>query len=189
MKRKAHGGQSSRVSTAKGLGGLKARGGFAATTGACLGRWLAGSPRAWTKHHQREGNPSMNILVIAQESGNHELADLVRQIPGHLVSLASSAEQAIGFIQSSHPGLILLDLRVPRRAGLSLVRRLSQNPRSRNIPALVVTGSPAFLNSKDFLSAGYEACFLGPFQSRTLTEQLMQTVAQAEPPRRSEMTF
>jgi len=131
----------------------------------------------------------MNILVITQESGNHELADLVLQIPGHHVSLASSAEQAIGFIQSAHPGLILLDLRIPKRAGLSLVRRLSQNPRSRNIPALVVTGSPAFLNSKDFLSAGYEACFLGPFQSRTLTEQLMQTVARTEPRRRSENSF
>ena len=76
----------------------------------------------------------MNILVITQESGNHELADLVLQIPGHHVSLASSAEQAIGFIQSSHPGLILLDLRLPKRAGLSLVRRLSQNPRSRHFP-------------------------------------------------------
>jgi two-component system phosphate regulon response regulator PhoB len=131
----------------------------------------------------------MNILVITQESGNHELADLVLQIPGHHVSLASSAEQAMGFIQSSHPGLILLDLRIPKRAGLSLVRRLSQNPRSRLIPALVVTGSPTLLNSKDFLSAGYEACFLAPFQSRTLTEQLMQTVARAEPRRRSENSF
>jgi two-component system phosphate regulon response regulator PhoB len=131
----------------------------------------------------------MKILVITQKPGNHELADLVLQIPGHHVSLASSAEQAIGFLQSAHPGLILLDLRLPRRAGLRLVRRLRQNPRSRHIPALVVTGSPAFLNSKDFLSAGYEACFLGPFQSRTLTEQLMQSVAKAEPPRRNEMIF
>ncbi len=131
----------------------------------------------------------MNILVITQESGNHELADLVLQIPGHHVSVASSAEQAMGFLQSSHPGLILLDLRLPRRAGLRLVRRLSQNPRSRDIPALVVTGSPAFVDSEDFLSAGYEACFLAPFQSRTLTEQLMQSVAKAEPARRSEMSF
>src|SRR6266700_2438944 len=83
MKPKARGGQSSRCSTAKGLCGPKARGGFAATSGACLGQWLAGSPRVRTKPNQRGGDPSMNILVITQESGNHELADLVLQIPGH----------------------------------------------------------------------------------------------------------
>ncbi len=131
----------------------------------------------------------MNILVITQESGNHELADLVLQIPGHHVSVAASAAEAMGFIQSSHPGLILLDLRLPKRAGLRLVRQLSQNPRSRRIPALVVTGSAAFLDSEDFLGAGYAACFLAPFQSQTLTEQLMQTVAKAEPPWRSQMSF
>src|SRR5260370_39446227 len=103
----------------------------------------------------------MKILVITQKPGNLELADLVLQIPGHHVSLASSAEQAICFLQSAHPGLILLDLRLPRRGGVGLVRRFSPKPRRPPNPPVVVDGSPPFLHSKGFLCARYPAPVLG----------------------------
>ena len=60
----------------------------------------------------------------------------------------TTAEAALSFIHKESPyedmpdiGLVLLDLGLPQMSGMSFLQRLKSNPRTRNVPVVVLTGS------------------------------------------------
>lgn len=64
---------------------------------------------------------------------------------GYDVSSADSAAGALAEIDRCRPDAILLDVLMPGRSGLDLLVRLRRDPRWRDIPLVVVTGSDRIL--------------------------------------------
>ncbi len=60
----------------------------------------------------------MNILIIEDDPVSLKLASEVLQAGGHVVMLATCADQAIASIAAVRPDVILLDLRLPGIKGL-----------------------------------------------------------------------
>jgi CheY-like chemotaxis protein len=59
---------------------------------------------------------------------------------GYRVLVASDGEQAIDVIQHESPGLVLLDLGLPRLNGLNVIRRLRMDLGLIEVPLVVITG-------------------------------------------------
>jgi len=59
---------------------------------------------------------------------------------GYRVIEAADGEEVIEITSRENPGLVLLDLGLPRMNGLSVIRRLRNELKLLNVPVVVITG-------------------------------------------------
>ncbi|MFB3815477.1 MAG: HD-GYP domain-containing protein [Terriglobales bacterium] len=80
------------------------------------------------------------ILVV---DDNHDNSMLMRELlssRGYDVDTASAAEEAEAKIAAQQPDLILLDVIMPGKSGYELCRELKDDPLTRLIPVVMITG-------------------------------------------------
>jgi CheY-like chemotaxis protein len=99
------------------------------------------------------------ILIIDDNPMDLKLHHYVLERAGYEVWDAISAEQALEFLRTNKPDVILTDLNLPRMDGLTLARHLKKFPETEGIPVIAVTGAEGeFLNSTAY-KAGFRAFF------------------------------
>jgi putative two-component system response regulator len=84
--------------------------------------------------------PRARILVV---DDNPSISTLLQQVlagEGYEVIVAADGLEAIARVAERKPDLILLDLDMPRLHGDEVCRRLKQDPATRFIPIVIVTG-------------------------------------------------
>jgi len=79
------------------------------------------------------------ILLIEDNAVNRDLTEFLLESQGYQVREAVSAEEAFGLLKSERPDLIVMDIQLPGMDGLEALRRLKENPLTRNIPVVAVT--------------------------------------------------
>jgi len=83
---------------------------------------------------------SQTILVVDDKLDTLLLVRELLSSRGYNVMTASDADEALQAIQSERPDLILLDVIMPGRSGYDLCRELKENPTTRLIPVVMITG-------------------------------------------------
>ena len=71
-------------------------------------------------------------------------------------------------VQTFQPCIILLDLMMPDLNGVDVCRLLKQNPATRNIRIIAITGYKTQENVDAIINAGAEACLAKPINSNLL---------------------
>jgi two-component system cell cycle response regulator len=112
------------------------------------------------------------ILVVEDDPASLRLAGAVLMASGYLVSVATTAAQAILSVEANPPDLIVLDLNLPGIDGLETARELKQNPATRHIPILAVTAYSDLFSKQAALSAQCNAYLNKPLDTRRLPQQL-----------------
>jgi putative two-component system response regulator len=80
------------------------------------------------------------ILVVDDNDLNVSLMRDLLASRGYCVFTAMTADEAWPAIRSHHPDLVLLDVIMPGRSGYELCRELKENPATRLIPIVMITG-------------------------------------------------
>jgi putative two-component system response regulator len=80
------------------------------------------------------------ILVVDDNPGIAGLMSQLLAMRGYEVVIASDAQQAEDEIRHDAPDLILSDVRMPGKSGYELCRDLKENPATRLIPFVLITG-------------------------------------------------
>jgi two-component system cell cycle response regulator DivK len=102
------------------------------------------------------------LLVEDDQDGSRMYADWLTGA-GFRVSQAHNGLQALERAIDSLPDVVVTDLNIPGIDGFELTRRLKQDPRTRDIPVLAVTGYAAFAADPDRARrAGIEAVLPKP---------------------------
>jgi putative two-component system response regulator len=83
---------------------------------------------------------SASILVVDDNADNALLMRELLASRGYDVVTALDVETAEGEIQRHHPDLILLDVVMPGKSGYELCRELKNDPATRLIPVVMITG-------------------------------------------------
>ena len=83
---------------------------------------------------------TQKVLIVDDNPDNVFLASELLASRGYEVLTASSAESAIETVHSQHPDLILLDVVMPGKGGYDLCRELKDDPMTRLIPVVMITG-------------------------------------------------
>ena len=98
--------------------------------------------------------PQPLILLVEDNSANQMLVRAVLEPVGYRVEVASTATQALERLKVVTPALILMDLELPGRDGLSLTRLLKSMSPTTSIPVVAMTSHTSLQTRSDALEAG-----------------------------------
>jgi len=80
------------------------------------------------------------ILVVDDEADVRELIKAGLDKTKYKTITAASGAQALGICKTDKPDLILLDIAMPMMDGYQVCEKLKQDPRTKDIPVLFLTG-------------------------------------------------
>lgn len=80
------------------------------------------------------------VLVVDDDDINRVLTRELLKTRGYEVMCAADAHEARDLIAAHPPDLILLDVIMPGKSGIDLCRELKENPATRLIPLILLTG-------------------------------------------------
>jgi DNA-binding response OmpR family regulator len=112
---------------------------------------------------------SRSILVCEDDPAMIRIFQfLLRQQGIRSVHTTSKGAEVAGIAQREQPDLILLDLMLPDKDGLSVLQELKQNETSRSIPVIVVSGKEAQDQVRQAMMAGAIDYVIKPFEPMEL---------------------
>ena len=77
------------------------------------------------------------VLVIEDDRSIARLAEIILNGKGLKTHLCLDATNAVQTTQRVMPDIIILDIHMPRRSGISILKRLQQDETTREIPVIV----------------------------------------------------
>ena len=112
------------------------------------------------------------ILVVDDEEDILELVKLHLSREGFTVVLAETGEQALKLVQTQPPGLVVLDLMLPGVDGLDVCKRMKADPRTRQIPIVMLTAKGEEADIVTGLELGADDYMTKPFSGKVLVARI-----------------
>ena len=112
------------------------------------------------------------ILVIDDNLVNLKLVVYLLKMKGYRVLQAEDAEQGLDIIRGILPDLILLDLGLPKMDGLSLLRLLRANERTRRLRICAFSAHAMKGDVEKALAEGFNGYFTKPIDTRKFSQQI-----------------
>jgi DNA-binding response OmpR family regulator len=112
------------------------------------------------------------ILIVED---NVSLLDILVQFvkrAGYQPLVADTGAAALGWVSTTRPDLILVDLGLPDMAGETVIEKLKADPRTMRIPIVVQTAFESDDRTNGALDAGADEVFVKPINLKTMTELL-----------------
>lgn len=113
------------------------------------------------------------LIVEDEDSARICLTDMLKP-EGYDVSSVSSGAEALDFIQSSHPHIVLTDLKLPDMSGIEVITAVKKS--LPNAICMVITGYASVESAVDAMKAGAFSYLKKPFRR----EELLVALAKAK---------
>ena len=120
-------------------------------------------------------------MVVEDEK---EIRDLVRynlEREGFRVATVSDGEQALEQIFGSRPDALVLDLMLPGRSGLEVLREVRDESATRDLPVLLLTARAAEMDKLLGFEHGADDYLTKPFSPRELVARVRALLRRAKP--------
>ena len=124
---------------------------------------------------------SATVLVVEDEPHIQELVAVNLEHAGHRVVRAASAEEAEAAIRASLPDVLVLDWMLPGESGLAFARRLRGDPRTRDLPILMLTARAMEPDKLLGLEAGADDYLTKPFSPKELAARIKAVLRRRAP--------
>jgi PAS domain S-box-containing protein len=110
------------------------------------------------------------VLVVDDDADVRALLENVLRKQGYDVETAADGERGLALAVARHPGLILLDMRLPGMDGFAVLQALKREEATARIPVIAMTASPELktsararvltLGAADFIGKPFDAGLL-----------------------------
>jgi len=121
-------------------------------------------------------SPKGKILVVDDEADIRESLDALLSLEGYEVDLAANGTEGAKKIESRIYDLVLLDLMMPDRSGMDLLR--DTRDRDRETPIFMITAFGSTKTAVDALKLGANDYFTKPWENDKLLIEIDRTIAQ-----------
>lgn len=121
------------------------------------------------------------ILVVDDDSDTLQLIREALRRHGLGVRTTRHGRRALQVARDVHPALVLLDLKLPDIDGYQVLRGLKSNPLTRDIPVMVMTGSPGRIERREEAFTLGAARFLAkPFAVEDLVQEITKLLGDSQ---------
>jgi putative two-component system response regulator len=108
------------------------------------------------------------VLVVEDDPQNARLVSRLLSGDGFDVTVVHDGPSALAAIETSPPGVVLLDWMLPGMNGIEICERLKRDPQTRLIPIVMLTGLGARENRLAGIGAGADDFLTKPFDAEEL---------------------
>ena len=112
------------------------------------------------------------ILFIEDEPEQIMMVSLRLEAHDYKIISAGNGEEGLKKAEKENPNLILLDLVMPKMDGAEVCRRLKENPRTKDIPVIIITASGVKNLEQKCLALGAKDIIRKPFESADLVNKV-----------------
>jgi len=150
--------------------------------GAVAPRQLERALRAQARLRGRPGDDRPFVLVVDDENEVGAILAEVLEGAGYRVGVAQNGTEALAAILATdqpRPVAVVLDLVLPGRSGVEILARLRQDPETRDLAVIILSGRPDLeteVRSRDLAISGFLA---KPVSARRLVEVVEAALADA----------
>lgn len=127
------------------------------------------------------------ILVVEDVPNILELLSITLEFKGYPVVTATNGEEALQLIEQDRPALIISDILMPKMDGFQLVQTLRTNPKTSQIPIIILSATYVTPEDREFaLKLGAARFIEKPVDTEdfllTIAEVLTMDLADPSPP-------
>jgi CheY-like chemotaxis protein len=122
-----------------------------------------------------EARDVRRILIADDEHNIRHILDFSLHVEGFDVLAAQDGEEALALAASELPDLVIMDVMMPGCGGIEACRRLKQNPRTRQIPVILLTARSSREDREAGEAAGAVEYITKPFSPQKVID-LIQSI-------------
>ena len=115
---------------------------------------------------------SAHVLVVEPSAATQQLLHLNLTHAGHVLDCCSDAESALVRLGESLPDMLLLEWDLAGQTGEALIRRLRAQPRTRDLPIIMLSARSAEHDKVMALESGADDYLTKPFSPRELIARM-----------------
>lgn len=121
----------------------------------------------------------MKVLIVDDEADIRYLAALgLERFGGMTVREAATADEAIGYMKTEIPDVVLLDVVMPMCDGPAILRRIRGDADLAEVPVIFLTANPSEVDAARLVSLGARAVIAKPFDPVTLGAQIRSALVE-----------
>jgi two-component system alkaline phosphatase synthesis response regulator PhoP len=122
---------------------------------------------------EHEVPPPSKVLIVDDNVQNRELlVAYVEDIPNVTTMEAANGIEALARLAEDPPDLILLDIMMPKMSGFEVCRRIKTDPRTRDIPVVMVTALDEMGDHERAVDSGTDEFLTKPVNRAELVERV-----------------
>jgi CheY-like chemotaxis protein len=96
------------------------------------------------------------ILIIEDNEKNRKLVRDVLQVKGYRTIETETAEEGLKLASEQPLALILMDIQLPGMDGITALKQLKAEAKTKSIPVIAVTASAMTYNRQTMLAEGFD---------------------------------
>jgi two-component system cell cycle response regulator DivK len=117
------------------------------------------------------------ILIIEDNEKNRKLARDVLQVKGYQTIESATAEEGLKLALEKSPALILMDIQLPGIDGITALKKLRLEPKTKDIPVIAITASAMTYNRQTMLAEGFDGYQTKPISLKDLLGEVQRVLA------------
>lgn len=121
------------------------------------------------------------VLVVEDEAAIAELIAINLRHAGHDVTIAMAAHEAQAQIDAVLPDLVVLDWMLPGQSGVALAKRWRSDPRTRDLPIIMLTARAGEADKVAGLDSGADDYLTKPFSTNELMARIRAVLRRKAP--------
>jgi CheY-like chemotaxis protein len=112
------------------------------------------------------------LLVDDEENLVSVIQICLQKLGGWTVLTAASGLEGLRCAETEQPDAILLDVMMPDLDGLAVLRRLKENPKTQNIPVILITAKMQSAHQSEYAQLNLAGVLAKPFDPLELAKHV-----------------